>query len=521
MSLQVEEPLPPAAFGRARDALARLAAAEGGPGGFRDLLEQAAPPGLPEDVAVAGRPVVLRSRASAAVALGAEARGAAAWAAAEGLDEAGRAALDVLLRRALDPVEALATWPLEALFTPDEAAWLRAARPSQAPATPTRLRWAPGQDMSYAGYACAIVKITRLCNLRCTYCHDWRAETNQIMTFPVQARLFQELIGSGQHGTIEVVWHGGEPTLLGQRAFLRTLALERWFQRPGQQIFNRIQTNATTIDDAWVRFFLRYGMHVGVSIDGPPELHDRTRLHVSGRATFPDVRRGLRLLRDAGLLRHVYLVIGGATLAAGAARIVRFLQEEGLTRVGVLPTRPGNGDGDGKGRGAGRPGVEWVDRATYVRFLLDLDRARKAQPEPWIHVRELDSAARAARGEVAGHCELLGNCVGAFFSIEPDGSVGHCDKFVGDPDYTLGNVLTQSFDEMRAGQRAQALAAGNRAAQAQQRGCRYFKHCRGWCPHERYVAERHDPAHDPSCCGLSELFQVLEEEAIHANGPRQ
>ncbi|HTN89362.1 MAG TPA: radical SAM protein [Sorangium sp.] len=515
-SLHVEETLSPEALGRARDALARLAEAQGGAGGFRELLERVAPAELaelPADVAVAGRPVVLRSQASTALALGSEARAAALWAAAEGLDEAGRAALDVLLRRALDPVEALATWPLEALFTADEAAWLRAARPSQAPATPTRLRWAPGQDMAYAGYACAIVKITRLCNLRCTYCHDWRAETNQIMTFPVQARLFQELIGSGQHGTIEVVWHGGEPTLLGQKAFLRTLALERWFQRPGQQIFNRIQTNATTIDDGWVRFFLRYRMHVGVSLDGPPELHDRTRLHVSGRTTFAEVRRGLRLLREADLLKHVYLVIGGATLAAGAERIIRFLQEEGLTRVGVLPTRPGNG--------AGRPGVEWVDRATYVRFLLDLDRARKARPEPWIHVRELDSAARAARGEVAGHCELLGSCVGAFFSVEPDGSVGHCDKFVGDPDYTLGNVVTQSFDEMRAGARAQALAAGNRAAQAQQQGCRYFKYCRGWCPHERYVAERHDPGHDPSCCGLSELFQVLEEEASHAIGPRQ
>lgn len=426
------------------------------------------------------------------------------WTFLTGLDDPGRSALDTLLRRAMDPVESLATWPLETLFTRAECERLRqTARPRPAAET-VRPRPSPGRGIDvYNGYVCVIAKFTRLCNLRCTYCHDWRAGPNQTMDFSVQANLFEKLLGDPTHGTIDVVWHGGEPTLIGKRGFLRILALQRWFRRPGQIIRNRVQTNATALNPAWIRFLARYGFRVHVSIDGPAEIHDHTRPHANGRSTFAQVSRGLHALQEANLLDYVYLVIGRELLEYGAERIVGFLLQHGITRVGLIPVCPSNGSPQADG--------PYLDRAEYCRFLVEIERARRARPESWIQVRELDAALRAMRGEMANHCELLGNCVGTFFSVEPDGNVGHCDRYLGDPDYVVGDIVCQTFGEIRAGNRARSLAAENHEATDAQKSCRYFQYCRGWCPHERYLSIRHDPRHDASCCGLSALFEGLEE----------
>lgn len=395
--------------------------------------------------------------------------------------------------------------PLERLFSPEEAAVLRSLRQERPAVFPPRVSIGPGRAASYRGYVCVIAKLTRLCNLRCVYCHDWRSGPNQSMPFPVQAALFEKLLARSDHAVVDVVWHGGEPTLLGQRGFLRLLALQQFFRRPGQQIQNILQTNATTLDDDWCRLLARYGFKVGVSLDGPLELHDEARPFAGGRPSSSAVRRGLAALRANGLITTTLLVVGSETVALGADTIVRFLQEEGLTSVAMLPVRPEAGPA-----GASGP---YLSREDYIRFLLDVDRARRELPHPWLSVRELDTAIQALEGgRGPGHCELLGGCVGAFFSVEPDGTVRHCDKFGNDPDYTLGNVLHEDFDDIRAAAGTRRLAAANeRADEVYRSSCRFYDTCKGWCPHERYVATRADVSFDDSCCGLAPLFTGLLE----------
>lgn len=400
-----------------------------------------------------------------------------------------------------DPEDPLAE-SLERLFSAEEATVLRSLQQDWPAVLPPRVGIGPGRAASYRGYACVIAKLTRLCNLRCVYCHDWRSGPNQSMPFRVQAALFEKLLARSEHGAVDVVWHGGEPTLLGKRGFLRLLALQQLFRRPGQQIQNILQTNATTLDDDWCRLLARYKFKVGVSLDGPLELHDEARPFAGGRPSSGAVRRGLAALRGNGLITTTLLVVSPETVALGAAAIVRFLQEEGLTSVAMLPVRP-----EVRPEGAAGP---YLSREEYTRFLLDVDRARRERPHPWLAVRELDAAIQALEGRGPGHCELLGGCVGAFFSVEPDGTVRHCDKFGEDPDYTLGNILTHDFEEIRAAARTRSLAAANEQADAVYRSsCRFYDTCKGWCPHERYVAARADASFNDSCCGLGPLFEGL------------
>jgi len=480
------------------------------------LLERSTcPAGLPEGEAVSTGLRLLTDGPELALRLsptvfptptGAENAKSELLAYAKGLGEMERRALDVLLLRALDPAAGLLTHPLERLFTAAEAEALRGVPRGGGAASPPGLDTAPGRGATYRGYVCVIAKLTRLCNLRCVYCHDWRSGPNQSMPFAVQVELFRKLLDREDHGAVDVVWHGGEPTLLGKKGFLRLLTLQQLFRRPGQRIQNILQTNATTLDDAWCSLFARFGFKIGVSLDGPLGHHDEARPFAGGRPSSGAVRKGLAALRGQGLSHTTLMVVSRETLALGAAAVVRFLQEEKLGSVALLPVRPEVRDGEVDG--------PYLPREEYVRFLLDVERERRENPVPWLAVRELDTALQALAGKTAGHCELLGGCVGSFFSVEPDGTVRHCDKYGDDPGFTLGDIASQDFDEIRAAARTRSLSRANAEAEAAcHAGCRFFDVCKGWCPHERHVAAAADPAFDPSCCGLAPLFEGLLDAA--------
>lgn len=415
-------------------------------------------------------------------------------------------AVATLLYRALFPFEALITWPAEVLFGKSEIARLDSLSQTLEPVAGAAFAWSPGRAIDYSGYVCAIVKVTRLCNLRCTYCHDWREGPGHVMTFPVQARLFAALMGDPSHGMIDVVWHGGEATMIGRRQVLRMLYLQRIFARPGQALKNRMQTNGTRLDESWIRLLDRYDFGVGLSLDGPAEIHDRSRVDTAGGPTFAAAARGLRLVRQAGLLSHVYVVVTEEVISLGAEALLAFLQRQRIGFVGMLPARPDNR--------ADAIGAK-LARERYLSFLLEMHRARLRSSGPAVRIRELDALLRAAQRQFPGHCELLGNCVGHFFSIEPDGTVYHCDKFVGDAEFRVGNVWSETFTEMRSAPALQKIRCQTAAIVSGFSGCPHASVCQGWCPHEAYLS-RLAGATDTGCCGLAPFFDALSAEEAPA-----
>ena len=409
------------------------------------------------------------------------------------------------LLRGLDPAHAFDTYRPEHLFSESELSAIERVKRRGAG---TRiklpmLRWSPGQDATYSGYVCAIVKVTRQCNLRCEYCHDWRTGPEARMKFDVLLDVVSRLLVCQSHAVIDFVWHGGEPTLLGKRQFLRILALQSMFQTPGQRLKNLLQTNATAIDEGWAQFLADFGIRASVSLDGPRELHDRSRPMASGRSSYDAVRKGLGLLHQYGLASAVLMVVGDAVIEYGAERLVRFLQSEGLTKVALLPVRPGSP--------VTMSSTPYLPQRTYAQFLIDVHRARLANPEPWVDVRELDVLLKTRVGEMPRLCEHLGNCVGHYYSVEANGDVGHCDKYLGDSEYTLGNVQEVGFEEIRASAKLHALREHAEQSRESMKSCKHYDKCRGWCPHERYVAKRKNMGVDAKCCGLGPAFDALDE----------
>ena len=139
-----------------------------------------------------------------------------------------------------------------------------------------------------------------LCNLGCTYCYYLEKEGLYAgdkylpMTDQVLEQYIRQHVEASTEKTVLFSWHGGEPTVLGLDYFRRIVEVQKRCEDPKRRICNGIQTNGTLLTEAWCRFFAQEGFSIGLSLDGPQELHDKYRL-----ARLGLMKRFMALLRPA------------------------------------------------------------------------------------------------------------------------------------------------------------------------------------------------------------------------------
>jgi uncharacterized protein len=147
-----------------------------------------------------------------------------------------------------------------------------------------------------------VVQPTPFCNLDCRYCYLPNRSDPSVMDF----RTLEQVAAAVAEfpfldNRVEFRWHAGEPLVVGRDFYLRAFAAVQAVMPSGVQAEHSLQTNGTLIDCAWRDYFGEYGVRVGVSVDGPAEVHDRHRLNRQGKKTFHATQRGLCLLREAGV----------------------------------------------------------------------------------------------------------------------------------------------------------------------------------------------------------------------------
>ncbi len=157
-----------------------------------------------------------------------------------------------------------------------------------------------------------------VCNLDCEYCFFLSKEmlypgSRFRMAADLQRTYIRQLL-EAHAGAPEVVvaWQGGEPTMMGLDFFRRSIELQREYARPGQRILNTVQTNGTLLDDEWGAFLHDNEFLVGISIDGPPDLHDAYRVDKGGKPTHHRVMRGLEVLKAHDVEWNVLTTIHAA-----------------------------------------------------------------------------------------------------------------------------------------------------------------------------------------------------------------
>lgn len=367
-----------------------------------------------------------------------------------------------------------------------------------------------------------------LCNLDCPYCFylhktDLLAHTpNARISDEVLEQHIRQYIEANTGDEVVFSWQGGEPTVMGVPFFEKVVALQNRYRKPGQRIENDLQTNGVLLDEAWVAFLKRAGFVVGLSLDGPRELHDRYRYTKGGGPTFDKVMRAARLLQDAQVPYAVLCVVN-RDVARHPLEVYRFLADEsGTYRIQFTPCveprvfqqqAPAQIDPAQLpvvGSPRARPDhplsvvTPWsVDPQDYGAFLCAVWDEWLQRDFGRIHVNLFETAVAQSLGLPAQMCVSAPIC-GKAMALEHDGSLYSCDHFVY-PVHALGNIRDSHEGDMAFSKQQVAFGLAKRdTLPTDCRQCRHLNLCWGECPKNRLLKTA---AGEP---GLNYLCEALQ-----------
>ena len=306
--------------------------------------------------------------------------------------------------------------------------------------------------------------IGSICDIACDYCFYlekrelFPGERQFRMSDEVLAKYVEQYVEAQPTPVVEFVWHGGEPTLLGVDFYRRVVEAQKPF-RGRKEIRNTLQTNALSIDDEWCAFFKEHDFFIGVSLDGPKEVHDRYRKDRHGRGTFDRVMVGVRLLQKHGVEFNALACVGRET-AYKPLEVYRFFKEAGIRYIQFTPIIEREPDAETKAikLWLARPAVldrpepntkvtPWtVEPEAYGDFLIAICEEWVRKDVGTTFVMNFEWALNAWIGAGSPICIFSKTC-GRAVAIEHDGSVYACDHYVY-PEYKLGNVLAGNLGEM-------------------------------------------------------------------------
>jgi len=339
-----------------------------------------------------------------------------------------------------------------------------------------------------------------ICNIDCKYCFylekeklypekgkQWRMDDATLDKYVKQYIAAQDV------PEVNFAWQGGEPTLMGVGFFEKAVLLQEKYA-DGKHITNAFQTNGTLLDDEWGEFLSKNRFLVGISIDGPEEIHNHYRVDKGGKPTFDKVMRGVDIVKKHGVEFNTLTVLQ-AHNAQYPLEVYRFLKSIGSRYIQFIPIveriaqQPVNDlltlvD----------PGYE--DKATvskwslspnqYGRFLCQVfdEWVRKDVGQCFVQI--VDVALGAWMGQNPSLCVFSETCGDALI-IEHNGDLYSCDHFVY-PEYNVGNVHDIDISEMVSGSAQRKFGTDKRDTLPKFcRECDYRFACNGGCPKHRFI----------------------------------
>jgi uncharacterized protein len=343
-----------------------------------------------------------------------------------------------------------------------------------------------------------------ICNLDCEYCfylhkeelypkgESWRMPDDTLETY------VRQYIEAQPDAVPEITfaWQGGEPTLMGLDFFRRIVELQKKYQPPGRTIVNALQTNGVLLDDEWCEFFKTEEFLIGLSIDGPAELHDKYRYDKQGRGSFDSVMRALNRLKQHSVEFNVLVVVNRHNGDHGR-KIYTYLRDNGVQYVQFIPIV--------ERRGVGVHGEELVTLDSQsVPSPADLVSSRSVLPEQYgdflievfeewllrdvgrVFVQIFDQALSAWSGIEPSLCVFRRQC-GRALALEHNGDLYSCDHYV-EPEYKLGNIHELSIVELADSAQQRAFGEDKETSLPTYcRECDVRFVCNGECPKNRFI----------------------------------
>jgi len=346
------------------------------------------------------------------------------------------------------------------------------------------------------------------CNMACAYCFYREKEAlfggtpARRMPEDVLEETMRQLLTQPVPG-ISVGWQGGEPTLMGLPFFEKAVEFQARYGR-GKSVGNGLQTNGLLLDADWAAFLRTYNFLVGLSLDGPEEVHDRYRRMAGGQPTWSRTVDAARLLLASGVAVNALTVVNDLT--AGRAReIYEYHRSLGLVHMQFIPCVETDPESPSRAAPFAASGE------AFGRFLcevFDMWLADFRDGAPTTFVRFFDSVFYRYVGREPPECDLAEEC-GTYLVVEHNGDVFACDFFV-EPGWRLGNVMEGKLVHMLNSARQREFGERKSALPDACRACEWLAACRGGCPKDR-LRDPSDRGLNHFCAGFKVFFEHADE----------
>ncbi len=364
------------------------------------------------------------------------------------------------------------------------------------------------------------------CNLDCSYCFFLSKDllwdpSRQAMTADVLEAYVRNYLDSHPDGVVTLAWQGGEPTLRGLDFFRDVVRLAEQYRRPRQTVEHAIQTNGTLLDDDWAAFFAEHRFLVGISIDGPPAVHDAYRVNKAGRGSYDMVRRGWDVLVRHGVDVNVLCTVNAANAPYPLEVYRHFRDDLGARFLQFIPVvervaaplldeaEAGWVDAEGRRMLYTQSGDTMTSRSVPAQqwgaFMCGVFDEWLAHDVGEVFVQHVDVALAALFGRYS-LCVHAPRC-GSALTVEHQGDVYSCDHYV-EPGYKLGNVLTDAISDMATSPFQQSFGRAKADLPRQCRECDVRWACHGGCPKDRFATTPDgEPGLNVLCEGYRRFFR--------------
>ena len=352
-----------------------------------------------------------------------------------------------------------------------------------------------------------IIKVTSACNLSCTYCSEGlrQLENLNIETYKRFVDGVPKLLRYVGHKNVDIIWHGGEPLLIGKQWITEAIEYTNGVLSDFEISYS-IQTNATLVDEDWIRIFKEYDFSIGISLDGYKELHDQYRISQDGEGTYDSIINNIELLKRQELHPSLLMVLNSTDI--NLDKFWNTLEKLKLN-LKIQPVVP-IGKATNQITLARNIYDSYVTTLKFIFMkLLTSDMSITVQPISSIFTKLLTNKS-------TGECSYNGTCTQNIVTLYPNGDVGFCGRMTNEnKSYIYGNILNHDIISLYDSEVSEKIR--NRQIYLQENDCNecaFWEFCHGGCTVDALSSNGDINSKYHYCEGYKELLYYFMTEGL-------
>jgi len=294
------------------------------------------------------------------------------------------------------------------------------------------------------------------------------------------------------HPYTSFAWQGGEPLLMGLDFFEQAMNLMKKHAKPGHMLGNSIQTNGISIDKNWAEFFHQYNFLVGISLDGPEDIHNRFRTN-----SFKKVMKAIDLFKQYHVEYNILTVVSKSNVNC-VQEVYKFFRKNKFEYLQFIPCIEETEEKQ-------KTAAYTISAEKYGRFICQLFDEWLKDGCPEVHVRLFDNILEYYLGQELTNCQFKEYC-GSYVVVEYNGDIYLCDFFVY-PEWKIGNITEKSLSEIVSDEKFQEFSKKKSFLSQECKNCKWKSICHGGCSRTRFFCKKSFTDLDFFCSSYKMFFE--------------